>query len=123
MSSSQRVLLIGWGGADWAILKPLIAAGHMPNLQRLMSQGVAGELASIHPEVVQKRIQRKPTTRRSRFKLSGTARVCFVSCGFPVVVTQQPVQELVSPDDPDLLARWRGFGRRVPRARSMSLSL
>src|SRR5690606_5100431 len=37
-----RILLLGWDGADWNTLHPLLAAGKMPVLQRLLAQGVAG---------------------------------------------------------------------------------
>ena len=44
-----RVLLIGWDAADWKVIRPLLEAGQMPNLQRLMLQGVHGNLATIYP--------------------------------------------------------------------------
>ena len=44
-----RVLLIGWDAADWAVIRPLVERGQMPNTARLMSEGVSGNLASIQP--------------------------------------------------------------------------
>src|SRR5260370_27520303 len=44
-----RVLLIGWDAADWKVIRPLLHAGEMPNLARLMASGVRGNLATIYP--------------------------------------------------------------------------
>ena len=44
-----RVLLIGWDAADWKVIRPLLAAGQMPNLGRLIAGGVHGNLATIYP--------------------------------------------------------------------------
>ena len=44
-----RVLLVGWDGADWAIARPLIAAGQLPHLARLAAAGASGELAAAQP--------------------------------------------------------------------------
>ncbi len=46
---SKRVLLIGWDGADWKVIDPLLEAGHMPNLKRLLERGVMGNVASLTP--------------------------------------------------------------------------
>ncbi len=46
---ASRVLLIGWDGADWQMIRPLIAKGWMPTLARLIDEGVSGNLATIHP--------------------------------------------------------------------------
>jgi predicted AlkP superfamily phosphohydrolase/phosphomutase/tetratricopeptide (TPR) repeat protein len=44
-----RVLLIGWDAADWKVIRPLLEAGEMPNLARLIAAGIHGNLATIHP--------------------------------------------------------------------------
>src|SRR2546423_8695689 len=44
-----RVLLIGWDGADWRILDPLLEAGALPNLQALIDRGAKGVLKSTIP--------------------------------------------------------------------------
>jgi predicted AlkP superfamily phosphohydrolase/phosphomutase len=44
-----RVLLIGWDGADWRILDPLLEAGLLPNLQALIDRGARGVLRSTIP--------------------------------------------------------------------------
>jgi predicted AlkP superfamily phosphohydrolase/phosphomutase len=44
-----RVLLIGWDGADWRILDPLLEAGLLPNLQALLDRGARGVLKSTIP--------------------------------------------------------------------------
>jgi predicted AlkP superfamily phosphohydrolase/phosphomutase/tetratricopeptide (TPR) repeat protein len=45
----RRVLLIGWDAADWKVIHPLVDAGHMPHLARLMEQGVMGNIATLQP--------------------------------------------------------------------------
>jgi predicted AlkP superfamily phosphohydrolase/phosphomutase len=44
-----RVLVIGWDGADWRILDPLLAAGALPNLAALISRGGRAVLKSTLP--------------------------------------------------------------------------
>jgi len=46
---AKKVLLIGWDGADWQIIRPLIEQGKMPTLQGLLNRGVSGNLATIQP--------------------------------------------------------------------------
>src|ERR687892_2842174 len=45
----SRVLLIGWDGADWRILDPMLEGGILPNLQRLIDRGARGVLRSTVP--------------------------------------------------------------------------
>ena len=44
-----RVLLIGLDGTEWDLLGPMIEAGEMPNLARVMESGVYGKLRSLEP--------------------------------------------------------------------------
>jgi predicted AlkP superfamily phosphohydrolase/phosphomutase/tetratricopeptide (TPR) repeat protein len=44
-----KVLLVGWDAADWKVIHPLLAAGKLPNLQRLVSHGATGSIATLHP--------------------------------------------------------------------------
>ncbi len=34
--NSKKVLLVGWDGADWKVIHPLLDAGKMPNLAALI---------------------------------------------------------------------------------------
>jgi len=43
------VLLVGLDGADWNIIDPLLAAGRMPRLDRLIRGGVRGRMRTIEP--------------------------------------------------------------------------
>jgi tetratricopeptide (TPR) repeat protein len=47
--TTPRLLLIGWDAADWQIIHPLLDAGVLPNLQRLIDGGTMGNLASLSP--------------------------------------------------------------------------
>lgn len=44
-----KVLLVGWDGADWKLIRPLVAAGRMPRLAKLIQAGASGNLASLRP--------------------------------------------------------------------------
>ncbi len=46
---ARKLLLIGWDAADWQMMHPLIDAGRMPHLQRLVERGVIGNLATLQP--------------------------------------------------------------------------
>jgi hypothetical protein len=45
------LLFVGWEAADWRILHPLVDAGTMPNLRRIIEHGASGQLLSIQPLV------------------------------------------------------------------------
>jgi predicted AlkP superfamily phosphohydrolase/phosphomutase len=47
----NKVLAIGWDGATFSVLTPLIEQGIMPNLQALLQQGTSGVLRSTIPPV------------------------------------------------------------------------
>lgn len=54
MASSQdghsaRVFIIGWDGATFDLIRPWVAAGKLPNIARLMANGVHGSLRSTIP--------------------------------------------------------------------------
>jgi predicted AlkP superfamily phosphohydrolase/phosphomutase len=46
---TRRVLVIGWDGADWRILDPLMEAGALPNLAALIGRGARAVLTSTIP--------------------------------------------------------------------------
>lgn len=43
------VILIGADGVEWSVVEPLLKEGKMPNLQRLLDEGVGGSLATMVP--------------------------------------------------------------------------
>lgn len=47
----MKLLIIGFDGATFNLIKPWAAAGYLPNLARLMAQGVHGDLLSTLPPV------------------------------------------------------------------------
>ena len=46
---ARRVLLIGWDGADWQFIDPLVKRGLMPTLAGLREHGAWGNLATLRP--------------------------------------------------------------------------
>ncbi|MBK7440596.1 MAG: alkaline phosphatase family protein [Bacteroidetes bacterium] len=46
---AKKVLLIGWDAADWKVISPLMDAGHMPTLEKLVNGGVMGNFATLDP--------------------------------------------------------------------------
>jgi len=48
---AQKVLLIGWDSADWKIINPLLEAGLMPALDRLINEGVMGNIGTLVPAI------------------------------------------------------------------------
>lgn len=46
---NTKLLLIGWDAADWQVIDPLMAAGKMPTLKKLIGQGVRGNIATLSP--------------------------------------------------------------------------
>jgi len=47
----MKVLCLGLDGATWDILKPFVENGNMPNLEKIVKNGVHGTLKSIIPPV------------------------------------------------------------------------
>lgn len=47
----MTLLIIGFDGATFDLIRPWVAAGHLPNLARLMANGVTADLASTLPPV------------------------------------------------------------------------
>ncbi|MFZ4414233.1 MAG: alkaline phosphatase family protein [Bacteroidales bacterium] len=46
---AKKVLLIGWDAADWNVINPLMDAGEMPALEKLVNKGVIGNLLTLDP--------------------------------------------------------------------------
>ena len=46
---AKKILWIGWDGADWKVINPMIEKGYMPNLEKFINQGVMGNLATLDP--------------------------------------------------------------------------
>jgi predicted AlkP superfamily phosphohydrolase/phosphomutase/tetratricopeptide (TPR) repeat protein len=46
---ARRVALVGWDAAEWKIINPLLDRGLMPNLKKLVENGVAGRIATLSP--------------------------------------------------------------------------
>lgn len=46
---AKRVLIIGWDGVDWKVLRPMLDAGELPNLSKLIDRGAYGDCLSTVP--------------------------------------------------------------------------
>ncbi|CAN5571601.1 alkaline phosphatase family protein [soil metagenome] len=46
---ARRVLIVGWDGVDWKILRPMLERGELPVLSQLMSKGAYGDCLSSVP--------------------------------------------------------------------------
>ncbi|MGC8836948.1 MAG: alkaline phosphatase family protein [Anaerolineae bacterium] len=50
----RRVLVVGWDGATWEVARPMLEAGELPTLRRLVEAGASGPLRSVvHPYTAQ----------------------------------------------------------------------
>jgi len=49
--ASRKVLLVGWDSADWKVIRPLMDAGKMPKVRRLVENGASGQIATLHPPI------------------------------------------------------------------------
>lgn len=47
LRAPHRVALVAADGADWRVIEPMLAAGELPNLARLMAAGIHGPLATV----------------------------------------------------------------------------
>lgn len=45
----NKTLVVGWDAATWDVLDPLLKAGRLPNLERLLDRGARGTLTSTMP--------------------------------------------------------------------------
>jgi predicted AlkP superfamily phosphohydrolase/phosphomutase/tetratricopeptide (TPR) repeat protein len=48
-NNKKKLLLIGWDAADWKLIGPLIAKGHMPALKSVIDDGVYGNMSTMNP--------------------------------------------------------------------------
>jgi len=46
---AKRVLIVGWDGADWKVLQPMLDAGELPTLAAMMERGAYGDCLSSVP--------------------------------------------------------------------------
>ncbi len=47
----KKLLLVGWDSADWKIIHPLLDAGALPGVARLVESGVSGNLTTLEPQL------------------------------------------------------------------------
>ena len=49
MRNKKKVLLIGWDAADWNTIMPLVDAGKMPAMKKIIEGGIIGNIATLDP--------------------------------------------------------------------------
>lgn len=49
--SKKRVLVVGWDGADWDLIEPLLKRDKLPHLKRIMESGDFSSLESSTPSM------------------------------------------------------------------------
>ncbi len=50
-SAPSPLLVLGWDAADWLVMDPLLAAGRMPSLARLIERGSRDRLRTLEPKL------------------------------------------------------------------------
>ena len=48
---AKRLLILGWDAADWIVLDQLFEQGRMPNLRKLIDNGVRADLRTLEPKL------------------------------------------------------------------------
>jgi Type I phosphodiesterase / nucleotide pyrophosphatase len=48
LDNGLKVILVGFDGADWRVIRPLMAKGELPVFAGLVRDGASGDLATIH---------------------------------------------------------------------------
>lgn len=49
--NEAKIIIIGIDGATWSVITPLLEKGLLPNIQKLMNEGIYGELSTLTPTV------------------------------------------------------------------------
>jgi len=73
-----RLLLVGWSGADWRRITPLLARGEMPHLARLIERGTLADIPVLQPVDVAPLVWTSIATgtRPERHGVLGDREVC-----------------------------------------------
>jgi len=50
-SIANKILIIGWGTADWKVLDPMIKKGLLPNMAQLLETGARAKLGTLDPPI------------------------------------------------------------------------
>lgn len=48
VDTGLKVVLVGFDGADWRVIRPMMEKGELPTFSRLVREGASGDLATIH---------------------------------------------------------------------------
>lgn len=49
MGKKSKFILLGWDAADWKVINPMLEQGLLPNIERLVNDGVIGNIATLDP--------------------------------------------------------------------------
>jgi len=50
-SITNKILIVGWGTADWKVIDPMIKKGLLPNVARLLETGARAKLGTLDPPI------------------------------------------------------------------------
>ncbi len=50
-SIASKILIVGWGTADWKVIDPMIKKGLLPNVEQLLEVGARAKLGTLDPPI------------------------------------------------------------------------
>ncbi len=50
-SIANKILIVGWGTADWKVIDPMIKKGFLPNVAKLLETGARAKLGTLDPPI------------------------------------------------------------------------
>jgi Flp pilus assembly protein TadD len=87
-STPRRLLLVGWEAADWKTLCPMLDAGEMPVLNRLVEEGASGALSPVQPAVSAMQWTSVATGKRAwQHEVCHSREIAVDNCGSDVPIT------------------------------------
>jgi len=112
--TGTKVLIVGIDGATFTVMDPLLAAGRLPNLQRLLDEGAGGVLKS-QPPMISPALWTTLLTGKQRddHGIHDFTRTGFgerVKRGWKKITGREPKPTLVSSSDRDVSALWNWTG-------------
>ena len=48
-TANPKFILLGWDAADWKVINPMVEKGLLPNIEKMINEGIIGNLATLDP--------------------------------------------------------------------------